>query len=166
MDKQQIKIEKIVLNVGAGANAELLEKACTLLERLTNQKPVKTVAKKRIAGWKIRPGLPIGAKVTIRGQKAIELLKRLFKAIGNELPANAFGQNGFSFGIKEYIDVPGLKYDPKLGIFGFDVCVSLARPGYRVKYRKIKKAKVGKNAIVTAEDGMKFVQEKFGVKIK
>ena len=66
-----ISLEKVTLNLGAGANQDDVDKAFKLLSALSGEKPVKTFAKKRIATWKIRPGLPIGAKVTLRGKKAL-----------------------------------------------------------------------------------------------
>lgn len=163
---REIKLDKITLNIGAGAEAENVEKAVTLLEKISGSKVVKTKAKRRIATWKIRPGLPIGAKVTLRGAKAEELLKTLLKAVGNELQKSCFVENGFSFSVKEYIDIPGIKYDPKIGIIGLQVCVSLKRPGYRVKLRKIKQGKIAPSHLISAEDAKKFAIEKLGVKIK
>ncbi len=161
-----IKIDKVTLNIGAGAEVENVEKAVALLEKIAGTKAVKTKSKKRIAEWKLRPGLPIGARVTLRKKAAAEVLQRTLKAANFELPKSAFTLNSFSFGIKEYIDIPGVKYDPKIGIIGLSVCVSLIRAGYRVKKRKIRKAKISPTHLVTAEDAMKFAQEKFGVKIK
>lgn len=61
--------------------------------------------------------------------------------------------------------MPGVKYDPTLGIFGFDVCVTIERPGYRVMRRRRRKSKIGKNHRVTREEAIKFVQEFLGVKV-
>ncbi len=71
----------------------------------------------------------------------------------------------FAFGIKEYIDIPGMEYDPKLGIIGMDVCVALERPGYAVKRRKLS-GKIGKAHKITREEAMSFAREKFGVAIE
>ncbi|MBI4095440.1 MAG: 50S ribosomal protein L5 [DPANN group archaeon] len=163
---RQIKLEKITLNIGAGTEADNVEKAVLLLQKISGLKAVKTSATKRIPTWKVRPGLPVGAKVTIRGKKASELLKNLLHAIDNEISQKAFAQNGFSFGLKEYIEIPGVKYDPKIGIIGLEVAVSLMRPGYRVAKRKLRQAKVAKSHIVTAEESLKWAQENFGVKLK
>ncbi len=163
---RKIKLEKITLNIGAGTEADNVEKAVLLLQKLSGAKPVKTVATKRIPTWKVRPGLPVGAKVTIRGKKAAELLKGLLHAIDNEIPKNAFTQNGFSFGLKEYIEIPGIKYDPKIGIIGLEAAVSLMRPGYRVARRKIMCGKIAKSHLITAEESLKWAQENFSVKLK
>ena len=163
---REIKLEKITLNIGAGANQDDVDKAYKLLSNLSGAKPVKTHAKKRIATWKIRPGLPIGAKVTLRGKKALEMLKRLLKAVNNELKANKFTENGFSFGIREYIDIPDAKYDPEIGIIGFDTIVTLERPGFRIKKRRLRKSKVPETHKIHKEDSMNFAQKVLGVKIK
>jgi large subunit ribosomal protein L5 len=161
-----IRLDKVTLNIGAGANQDDVTKAHKLLSNLSGAKPVKTHAKKRIATWKIRPGLPIGAKVTLRGKKALDLLKNLLKALNNELKMSNFTENGFSFGIREYIDVPGAKYDPDIGIIGFDTIVTLERPGFRVKRRKQKKAKIPKPHKIHKEDSMNFAQKTLGVQVK
>ena len=113
---KEIRIAKVTLNVGAGKNEELLKKGLKLLQKLSPQTPVKTMAKRRIPAWGLRPGLTIGCKVTIR-KEAETLLKRLLAAKGMALLAKNFDQQGnFSFGVPEYIDITGLEYDPELKI--------------------------------------------------
>ena len=163
---QAIKLEKVVLNICAGAEQTQVKKANTLISAISGMKAAETTAKKRIATWKIRQGLPIGAKATIRGKKANELLKRLLEAMDNTLPKKSFTENGFCFGIKEYIDIPGVKYDPKVGIIGLDVCVSLSRPGYRVKWRKIKNHRLTKKHSVSAREATDFAINQLGVKVE
>ena len=75
---KEIKLEKVTLNIGVGGDANKLDKSMKLLQAITNSKPVKTVTYKRIPTWGVRPGLPIGCMVTIRGKKAEEMLIRLF----------------------------------------------------------------------------------------
>jgi len=163
---KDIKIEKVTLNIGAGADQDNVEKALTLLKSITNKTPVKTMAKKRIATWKIRPGLPIGAKVTVRGEKeCTELLKKLLTAVNFEIYKNQFTENGFSFGIKEYIEIPEVKYDPKIGIIGLDVAVSLKRPGYRIKKRKIEQRTIPKKHKIKKDDAIKFAAEKLKITV-
>jgi large subunit ribosomal protein L5 len=161
-----IKLGKVTLNIGAGANQDDVEKAFKLLSALSGEKPVKTFAKKRIATWKIRPGLPIGAKVTLRGKKAQELLARLLNAVNNEIKSSSFTENGFSFGIREYIDIPDAKYDPSIGIIGLDVIVSLERPGFRIKRRKLKQSTISPTHRIYKEDSIAYIQKVFGVKLK
>lgn len=162
---REIRIEKVTLNIGVGEPGERLEKAREVLKRISGRTPVLTTAKKKIPTWKIRPGLPIGVKVTIRGDDAYTLLQNLFKAVDNKVKASSFTGNTFSFGISEYIYIPGMKYDPELGILGLDVCVTLERPGYRVKRRSLRKAKIGKKHQIKKEEAIQFIKEKFGVEV-
>lgn len=163
---REVKIEKVTVNIGVGQPGERLENAYNLLKEITGRKPVKTKAKERNPTFKIRPGLEIGVKVTLRGKEAEEFLKKAFQAVKNKLSERVFDDQGnFSFGIQEYIDFPGIKYKPEIGMFGFDVCVTLERPGFRVKRRKITKAKVGKEHRITKEEAISFVKERFGVEV-
>ena len=163
---KEIKISKITLNFGAGKSEDLLKKGMVLLQKLSPYKPMKTLAKKRIPTWGLRPGLAIACKVTIR-KDADVLLKRLLVARENQLPEKSFDTSGnFSFGVPEYIDIEGLEYDPDLKILGLEVAVTLERPGYRVKKRKSKRSKVGKNHQIMKEDAISFVKEKFGVDVQ
>ena len=84
----------------------------------------------------------------------------------NQINGKAFDNEGnLSFGIKEHIDIPGIKYDPQIGILGLEVSVSLARPGFNVKLKSGRKTKIGKNHRITKNDASKFLTEEFGVKI-
>ncbi len=162
---REIRIAKVTLNMGVGEPGEKLELAKELLEKISGTKAVKTKAKKRVPSWGIRPGLEIGVKTTVRGEKAVELLKKLFAAVNNRISASNFDDHGnLSFGIKEYIHIPGMKYDPKYGIVGLDVCVTLERPGYRVKRRRFK-SKIGKRHLITKDEAIQFFKDKFGVEI-
>ena len=159
---REIRIEKVTLNIGCGEGGEKLERALKLLEKLTGKKPVITKTHKRTT-FGMAKNRPIGAKVTLRKNHAYEFLKRAFKAIDNKLPASCFDEFGnFSFGIKEYIDIPGIKFDPEIGILGMDVCVTLERPGYRVKRKKLKR-KIGKTHVIKKHEAMEWVKKTFGV---
>ncbi|MBT4651325.1 50S ribosomal protein L5 [Candidatus Woesearchaeota archaeon] len=161
----EIKVAKITLNIGSGKEESRLKKALKLLQKLAPNNPVKTTAKKRIPGWGLRPGLPIGCKVTIR-KDCDELIKRLFAAKENTLPRKKFDSQGnFSFGIPEYIEITGLEYDPELKIMGLEVAVTLERPGFRIKKRRNKQQKIGKNQLISQEDAINFVQQKFNVQV-
>lgn len=164
----RVELDKITLNVGAGEPGEKLEKRIKILDQVSGDaKVVKTRAKKRIPTWNLRPGLVVGAKVTLRGKKGEQVLKRLLKSVDNKLRQRNFDNQGnLSFGIKEYIDIPDIKYDPKLGIFGFDVAVTLKKPGRRVALKKRKKSKIGENQKVSPEEAKEFMKKKFGVKIE
>lgn len=162
---KEIKVEKVVINIGAGSDREKLEKAKKLLEDLTGRKPLVTKTKKRTT-FGMPKGRPIGVKITLRKSPAVEMLKRLLESKDKKLSSRCFDKNGnFSFGIQEHIDIPGTKYNPKIGIFGMDVCVSLQRPGYRVRERRLSK-KIGKKHRITKEEAIKFIKENFGVEIE
>ncbi len=159
------RIEKITLNVGAGKDLEKLEKGMKLIKAIAGVEPVKTVTKKRIPAWGIRPGLPIGCKLTLRKDKAVELLRRLLRAKDNKLKPEQFDDCNVSFGIPEYIDIPGVEYDHSIGIMGLEVCVTFERPGFRVKRRRLRRKKIPKKHRLTKEEIIKFVQEKFNVQV-
>jgi len=163
---RKIIIEKITLNIGVGKDKAMMEKALKLLKKITNAKPIKTKTSKRIPTWDLRPGLEIGCKVTVRGKRAEELLKRLLFAKDNKLSEDNFDENGnFAFGIHEYIDIEGIKYDHDIGMMGLSVSVSLGRRGFRVKRRKVKKTKIGKKHRITKQEAIEFIKQKFNVKV-
>ncbi|MEM3363942.1 MAG: 50S ribosomal protein L5 [Candidatus Micrarchaeia archaeon] len=163
---KDIRIDKIVVNIGVGKAGEPLDNAVALIERLTGRKAVRTTSRTRNPTWGLRKGLPIGTKVTLRGTDAETFLKKAFEAVGRKIRASSFdGRGNFAFGVKEYIDFPGVKYDPKIGMLGFDVCVSLKRPGYRVANRKISAAAIGKKHIIQDSEAQEFVSKAFGVKV-
>jgi large subunit ribosomal protein L5 len=160
------RLEKVTVNMAVGKSGEPLEKAVRVLEQLTGQKPLSSKAKKSVRDFGIRKGESIACLVTLRKAKTREFLKKAFEAVDNKISRGNFDQVGnFSFGIKEHIDIPGTKYVPELGIHGMDVCVTLARPGQRVKRRHRAKSKVGAKQILTPEEAMVFVKEEFGVEI-
>ena len=163
---REILIDKVTVNIGVGGMGEALDNAVELLKKLTGKKPILTKAKKRNPTWGLRKGLPIGAKVTLRGKDAIEFLKKALKAVKNKIKERSFDRLGnFSFGVKSYIDFPGAKYDPNIGMYGFDVCVTLKRRGFRVKQRKIAKARVGKKHLINKEEAKAFLEKNFGVEV-
>ncbi len=161
-----ISVEKVTLNIGTGEPGAKLEKSKKLLKTITGISPVNTITNKRIPTWKIRPGLEIGCKVTIRGQKAKELLKRLLQGVGNRLGEQKFDKQGnLSFGVKEYLDVPGVKYDAEIGVIGFNVAVTLQRPGFRIKRRKLKRKNIPKRHMITKEDAIEFMKKEFSIQV-
>src|SRR3989338_10670690 len=164
---KSIKIEKVTLNIGAGKDQAKLEKGFTLLGAITNGTPIKTVTNKRIQEWGLRPGLPIGCKITLRKQKALQLLPRLLEAVENKLKQRQFDENGnVAFGIKEYIEIPGVKYDPKIGILGLEVCVTLERPGFRIKKRKIMSRRIPSRHRIKKEEAIEFMIKNFSISLE
>ena len=135
---QAPKIEKITLNMGVGeakTNAKALDDAAEQLALIAGQRPVITRAKKSIAGFKIREGMPIGCKVTIRGDRMYEFLDRLlaialprirdFRGIN----ANAFdGRGNFSMGVREQIIFPEINYDDIQEVRGLTVTITTSAP--------------------------------------
>ena len=155
---RDIKIEKVVLSIGA--NGDKLEKGVVLLKYLTGRKAAKMRSRKRIPTLNVRPGLEIGAVVTIRKEWE-EILKKMLAAEDNTLKRKQISENNFSFGVKEYIEIPGVEYQREIGIMGFDVTVVFKRTGRRVKLKKIKRGKVPKKQVITKEEIIKFMEEKF-----
>jgi len=155
---RSLAIDKVTVNIGVGQGGEPLQNARTLLDRLSGSKSVETKAKVRNPIWKIKKGDPIGAKVTLRGQKAIDFLKKAVAAKGNTLAGGAFDKTGnFSLGVAEYIDFPGAKYDPKIGIIGFDVSVTMKRKGgMRISKRRRACTKVGKQHRISKDETVEF----------
>jgi large subunit ribosomal protein L5 len=160
---REIKIEKVTLNVGCGADQQKLERAKALLEMLTGRKPVITKSKRR-STFGVAKGKPIGVKVTLRKQKAEEFFKLLLKSVDNKIKFSQLDNDGnINIGVKEYIDLPGVKYKHNIGMLGLDVAVTLERAGYRVKRRKVEKRDIGKKHKINKEDVIKWLKEKWGV---
>src|SRR3989344_1721743 len=163
---KDIKVEKITLKVGAGKEQAVLKKGLKLIKNLTGKDPVQTVTKKRIPSWGLRPGLPVGCMLTLRGKEATDLLRRLFHSKSNTLKPTQFDNGGsFGFGIPEYIDILGAKYDPEIGMMGLEVYVTLVRPGFRIRKKRIRPSPVGKKHRITKEEAIEFIKKEFNVKI-
>ncbi|HLP79531.1 MAG TPA: 50S ribosomal protein L5 [Acidobacteriota bacterium] len=161
-----ISVEKVTLNCGCGTDHTRLEKSVKLLQIITGRSPVKTITELRIPGWGLRKGLPIGAKVTLRGEEATAVLKRLIEAREMKLRQSMFDNNGnIAFGVHEYIDIPGVEYDPTIGIIGLEVAVTLKRPGFRTKVRKYQNRAVPKKHRITQVEAIDFAKKEWGVKI-
>ena len=161
---QEIEIEKMVLN--CGGLDDKLEKSVKLLEMITNKKICITKAKKRIPGFGISPGKGTGCKVTLRNKKIIhELIKRFLEANSNEIKEKSITKNHVSFGVHEYIEVPGLEYNREIGILGFEVDIVFKRKGKRVKIRKIKKGKLPKKQIVKKQEIIDYLKNKFQAEV-
>jgi large subunit ribosomal protein L5 len=164
---RNIRVQKLTLNIGTGKDQVVLEKAQKLLGAISSVTPVKTVTQKRIAAWGLRPGLPIGVKVTLRKAKALELIPRLLYSKDNKLANNNFDDNGnVSFGIREYIDIKDVRYDPEIGSMGLQCSITLERPGTRIKNRKIMKRTIPVMHRVSKEDAIKFMEKNFEAKLE
>lgn len=160
------KIEKVVVNISVGKSGEPLEKAVKVLKEIAGQTPCRRKAKESVRDFNIRKGESIACIVTLRKEKAVDFLNKVLPVIDKKLSGRCFDRQGnFSFGIKEHIELPGVKYDPDVGIFGMDVCVSVIRPGYRVKTRRRRRSKLGTKHVLTPEESMAFAKETLGVEI-
>ena len=125
------KLDKIVLNVGCGDakdNSKVIDNVCAELALITGQKAVPTKAKKSVANFKVREGMAIGAKVTLRGEKMYEVLDRLFNTAlprvrdFRGINANGFdGRGKYAFGVKEQLIFPEIEYDKVEKIRGMDI---------------------------------------------
>ncbi len=167
MNKMQMpRIEKLTLNVGAGKDQARLDKSIIVLKALTGIEPQKTISQKRIPNWGVRPGLPVGCRLTLRRKAAQDMLKRVLKAKEFKLAPRHFDEQGsVSFGILEYIDIEGAQYDPKIGMLGLQVCVTLEKPGHHVKRRRLRPARIGRGQRLTKDETMSFMKQHFGVTI-
>ncbi|UCH38409.1 MAG: 50S ribosomal protein L5 [Candidatus Bathyarchaeota archaeon] len=160
------QISKVVVHTSVGKSGEQLQKAMTILEQITGQQPCQRIAKKTIREWGIRRREPIACMVTLRGGKAEEFLTQAFEAVGNRILKSRFDANGnFAFGIREHIEIRGMRYDPSLGIIGMDVCVTLEKPGYHVKRRRIRKSQIGKEQKLTRDEAINYLKETYGITI-
>lgn len=160
------RIEKVVVNLNVGKSGEPLEKANKVLQEITGQTPVKKKAKKTIRDFGIREGESIAVVVTLRKQKAIDFLKKVLPVVDNKIAKRAFDERGnFAFGLKEHIEIPGVKYDPEIGIFGMDICVAVNRPGQRIKIRRKQNKPIGPKHVLTPQESIAFIKQTLGVEI-
>ena len=161
-----IRLEKLVLNMGVGKSGDAIEIAKKALNQISGKKSCARDAKETQRDCGVRKGEPIGVAVTVRGDDARTLLKRLFEAVGNKVKGRSFDNFGnYSFGIKEHIDIPGIKYDPQIGILGMEAAITLTRPGFSVRIRSRHKASVGKHHRISKEEAMEFLTREFGVAV-
>ena len=126
------KLDKIVINVGAGEakeNSKAIDAIMTDLAAITGQKPVATLAKKSVANFKLRQGMKIGVKVTLRGEKMYEFMDRLFNFAlprvrdFKGINPDAFdGRGNYALGLKEQLIFPEIEYDKVDKIRGMDIC--------------------------------------------
>lgn len=161
---RDIKIERVVLS--CGATGDDLAKSQKLLNNLSGKNSYRIASTKRIPNFHVRPGLEVGVAVTIRGKDAEDILRKLLGAINNVISKKQITQNHFSFGIKEYVEIPGVEYQRDIGIRGLSITVVFARPGLRVKRKKIKSGKVPQKQFVSKEEIIKYMEEKYKTQIR
>jgi large subunit ribosomal protein L5 len=159
-----IRLDKVVVNIGTGVDQQQHANARKLLELITARKPADEISKKRIPGYKTSKGQKIGTFVTLRGSDAKKLAVRLFDAVNNKLNIRSVTDNSISFGIKEYIDISGIKYDPKIGMLGMNVNMAFRRAGMRVELKKRHASKVPKyHKIINPEELRDYIKKEFDV---
>jgi large subunit ribosomal protein L5 len=159
-----IRLDKVVVNIGTGVDQQLHANARKLLELVTERKPADEISKKRIPGFKTSKGQKIGTFVTLRGAAAKKLAARLFDAVNNRVGARAVTDNSVNFGIREYIDISGVKYDPKIGMMGMNVNLSFKRAGMRIESKKRHGSKVPKyHKVIKADELRDYIKKEFNV---
>jgi large subunit ribosomal protein L5 len=162
----QPQIEKVTVNIGVGEAGERLKKAESVLENITNQKPIQTISTITNKEFGIRKRMPIGCKVTLRGTDAHDFLKKAWATRENRIADYAFDEQGnLSFGIPDHTLFKNQKYNPDIGIFGMDISITMEKPGYRIKRRRIQKRKVPHKHHVSKEEAMDYISNTFDVKV-
>ena len=160
-----LRVIKIVINAGVGESGEPLAKARRVLEMVTHRVPVPTRARMTNRDFGIRQGQDIGAKVTLRGTAAADFLDRALEARDRQLDPGSIDRAGnVCFGVADYTDFAGMKYDPAIGIHGMDVAVEIGRRGgWRVRDRAIAAHALPRSERVDREETRAFLAERFRV---
>lgn len=160
------RLEKVVVNIGVGEGGEKLIKAEKVLGMVTGKKPVRTLSKVANREWALKPGSPIGCKVTLRGDDARAFLKKAFDVRNGIVPWYNFDDGGnLNFGIPDYTDFAGMKYDPDIGIYGMNITAVMSRPGSRIRQRRLLKARIPNNHRVDREEATAWIAKEFGVQV-
>lgn len=164
---QDLFVDKVVVHMGVGESGEKLTKGIDILQTITGNTPVKSIAKRTNPAFGIRKGAPIGCLVTLRGAVATEFLTRALAIVDRQIPRGHFdGRGNFSFGVEEHTDFPGMSYDPQIGIYGMDVNVVLSRRGVRISRRHAGRKTLPHCQHVTVADAAAFLKAKFQVEVR
>jgi large subunit ribosomal protein L5 len=162
----QPRVAKVTVNIGVGEAGEKLKKAETVLQNVTGHKPVQTISKTTNKDWSLRKFMPLGCKVTLRKGAAEKFLKDALKIRENKISEYSFDDQGnFSFGVPDHTLFEGQKYDPNMGIFGMDICVTVENPGYRIKHRRIDRRKIPQRHQLSREATKEFIAKAFNVEV-
>lgn len=163
---RDLRVNKIVINIGVGKSGDPLTKAHKVLHMVTGQKSVSTKAHWTNRDLGVREGQEIGAKVTLRGTRAVEFLKKALGTRENQMSRDGIDRDGnFSFGIPDYTDFPGFKYDPAIGIYGMDISVEIGRRGGMAVRRRTRSPRaIGTGARIKPDETAAFLEKALGVK--
>ncbi|MCA1811711.1 MAG: 50S ribosomal protein L5 [Halobacteriales archaeon] len=162
----QPRIAKVTVNIGVGDGGEKLEKAERILAKLSGAKPMRTLGKEMNRELNVRVGAPIGVKVTLRGDLAEDFVRRALYSRKNKVYEYSFDNQGnLQFGVADYTNFEGERYDPELGVFGMDVAITLEKPGHRIKHRRLLARKVPMHHRVTREEAKAFLAAKFQIEV-
>lgn len=160
-------VEKVIVHMGVGESGQHLVDAENILRKITGQEIVRCFAKRTLPAFSIKKSEPIGCKITLRGPTAQGFLETAFGIIEKKVQRYQFDALGnISFGIEEHTDFPGMRYDPKIGVFGMDVTVVIKRPGERINKRRIARHKVPTSHRLTVDDAVAFLNESYGVEVE
>ncbi len=160
-----LRIEKVTLNIGCGTDNEKMERAKRLLEMLSSQKPVVTLSRTR-STFGVPEGKPIGVKVTLRKDGAEEFFNRVLQSLDNKMKGTQLDNQGnINIGIKEYIDLPNIKYSHDVGMLGLNCCVTLQRLGHRIKRRRIQQRDISSKNKINKEEVVNWLKQK-GVQVE
>lgn len=160
------RVDKVVVNIGVGEAGERLVKAQKVIEMVTGQTSVQTISKTINRDLGIRKAMPLGCKVTLRGETAETFLKNALNIREYRIPEYSFDKEGnMSFGISDYTDFEGMKYDPEIGIFGMDISVVLRRGGNRITQRQLVKRRIPRTHRMDRGEAIQFMKDNYKVEV-
>lgn len=163
---KDLYIHKIVVNIGVGEAGERLAKAQKVIEMVSGQKPVQTISRTINRDLGVRIGMPLGCKVTLRGERADNFLRKVLTIRENRINEYSFDKEGnMSFGISDYTDFEGMKYDPEIGVFGMDISVVLRRPGSRINTRRYLTRKIPARHRVDRDEAIDFMSKTYDIMV-
>jgi large subunit ribosomal protein L5 len=165
-EMRDIRLEKVVINIGIGSDENKFANAKELIKKLTNRAAVPTKSKQREPSLGLKRGQVIGAMATVRGRAAKDLLAKTLDANNNKLKASCIRPNSISFGIREYIDINGVKYDSKIGMLGMNINATFSRKGKRVELRKRLRSRVpNSHKVIEIEELIEYIKKGFGASL-
>jgi large subunit ribosomal protein L5 len=163
---QEPRIAKVTVNIGVGEGGDKLQKAEKVLAKLTGHKPVRTLGKVINRELNVKLGDALGCKVTLRGEDAEKFVSRALYTRKNKVYEYSFDNQGnLQFGVSDYTNFEGERYDPDIGVFGMDVCITLEKAGHRIKRRRAMNRSVPPSHRVTRDEAKAFLSQKFAIEV-